>query len=96
MEVSSTMTMFNKCRHASPRLFDRIVMWLGFKVDLHEWTPYTRQYGDTLYFCRKCECGEDQVQSAGPMGDGKWRNVNLPFRYQWERDQFDAAKVLDT
>lgn len=90
------MTKVKKCRHASPRLLDRLVMWLGYSPDLHNWNLYRRQNGYTIYYCRKCECGADEVKNAGPMGDGKWRDINSPFRQKWEKDSFDKAEILDT
>jgi hypothetical protein len=96
IEVSSAMTKIDKCRHASPRLLDRLVMWLGFNRELHVWQLYRRQNGNILYYCRRCDCGADQVQNAGPSGDGKWRDVDSPFRQRWEREHFDAAEILDT
>ena len=86
----------DKCRHASPLLLDRLVMWLARSHDLHNWKPYRRQYGHTLYYCRKCECGADQVKNAGPMGDGKWRDVDSPFRQEWEKQLFNRTEILDT
>ena len=96
IEVSSAMKKPDKCHHTSPRLLDRLVMWLGFSRDLHRWKPYRRQNGHILYYCRKCECGAEQVQNAGPSGDGKWRDINSPFRQKWEREHFDAADIYDT
>ena len=85
-----------KCRHISPRLLDRLKVWLGFSSELHSWLPYRRQNRRFLWFCRKCECGAHQVQRAGIMGDCKWHDVDLPFTFQWEREEFDAAEILDT
>jgi hypothetical protein len=71
-------------------------MWLGFNRELHAWQPYRRLNGDLLYYCRRCECGVDQVKSAGPSGDGKWRDVDVLFSQGWERHHFDTAEILDT
>ena len=82
----------HKCRNASPHLLDRLVMWFGFDVDLHCWHEHKKIYGHTIYYCRTCECGADQIQSNGPMGDGKWRDVSAPWKWDWEREQFKNAQ----
>jgi hypothetical protein len=89
-----TNTKRKQCRHASPRLLDRLVTRFGFPQELHAWEPYKKRNGITLYYCRRCECGAEQVRNAGPMGDGKWRDVDSPFRLQWEKDHFDEAEIL--
>lgn len=89
------MTKPTQCRQASPRLLDRLVLWLVGAPDLHAWQPYKRQNRYTIYYCRKCECGANEVKNAGPMGDGKWRDVDSPFRQPWEKDDFDKAESLD-
>ena len=89
------MTKIKKCRHISPSWIDRFVMWFGGKPDLHNWNFYRKQNEHAIYYCRKCECGANEVQNAGPMGDGKWRDVNSPFRQQWEKDMFDTAETLN-
>lgn len=81
-----------KCRHGSPRLLDRLAMWLGFKNDLHCWKEQQKIYGQTIYYCRTCECGAEQVKSAGPTGDGKWRDVSDSWLWKWEKEQFEKAK----
>lgn len=91
------MTKIKKCHHASPRLLDRLVMWLGFNIDLHNWKLYQRQNKHIIYYCRQCECGKDQIKNAGPMGDGKWQDVEtLIFRWDWEKDSFNGADICDT
>ncbi len=90
------MNKVKKCRNASPCLFDRFVMRMGFNKDLHNWRPYRRESKHTIYYCRKCECGADQVQNNGPLGDKQWQDVSVPFRWDWERREFDAAKILYT
>lgn len=78
-----------EARVGSNALLDRVLR----RVHLHTWTPY-RRYNDaacTIFFGRRCGCGADEVQNAGPMGDRKWRGVSEPWRHQFERDDFDAA-----
>jgi len=90
------MTKLSKCHHASPRLLDRLVMWFGGTLVLHNWGLYQKQNGNIIYYCRKCECGANEVQNAGPMGNGKWQEISEPFGCSWEKDSFNKAKLLDT
>ena len=90
------MTKVKKCRNTSPRLFDRFVMWLGFDKDLHNWKLYRRESKYTIYYCRKCECGVDQVKNNGSIGNKQWQDISVPFRWDWERREFEAANIIDT
>lgn len=88
------MNKVKKCRHTSPSLLDRLIIWFGGMPVLHDWMLYRRQNGHTIYYCRKCECGANEIQNAGPMGDGKWQDINKPFKSKWERDSFNKAEIL--
>ncbi len=66
-------------------------MRLGFDVELHDWKPYRKQRKYTIYSCRKCECGLEEVKHNGPMGDDRWWDIKIPFRYDWEQQWFDEA-----
>ena len=88
------MTKPKTCRYTSSRLFNRIAIWLGFSVELHNWKPYRRQNKNLTYHCRRCECGADEVQNAGPLGDDEWQDVSAPFRWDWEKVSFDESKEV--
>jgi len=90
------MTKVKKCRNASPRLLDRIIMWFGINIELHNWQMYRKRNKYIIYYCRKCDCGADEVRNAGPSGDNKWRDIAEPFRWSWEKTSFDKANILDT
>lgn len=90
------MIKVKKCRHASPSPFDRVVKYLEFNIELHNWVTYKKRNKHIVYYCRKCECGADQVCNAGPMGDGKWHDIIEPFKYTWERISFDSAIIHKT
>ena len=81
---------------ACRRLLDRFVMWLGHKPK-RRWLEYQKKHDGIIFFCRECmDTGARQVRSAGPMGDGQWKDESEAFRHDWERDWFDQAERIDT
>jgi len=76
----------------SERRVDRLVMRL-FR-HRHRWQEYRLigNSGRTIFYCRKCPCGVDQVQNAGPMGDGSWQDRSQPLTHNFEREWLDGAK----
>lgn len=81
---------------AKRSVFYRVVMWLKGKEDGHAWVQYKKQTRGLIYYCRSCECGADQVKSNGALGDGKWRDISSPWRWDWELKDFNNAKIIDT
>lgn len=76
-------------------LYDRIIAHLfGHR---HRWRNYKMigNEGYTYFYCRECECGADQMQNAGPMGDGKWKDKSIPSRFSWERDWIANARRVE-
>ena len=85
----------NKPCQDNPTRLARILMWAGFDRGAHQWREYRKLYRHTVYYCRVCSrCGAEQVQSAGPRGDGKWHDVSAPWGQQWEKEQFENAEVI--
>lgn len=84
--------MTKKCRNNRPTFVNKFMRWIGSDIDLHQWTYYRKQNEKIIYFCRRCDCGIDQVQKAGPIGDMSWQDTSQPFRWSWERRKFDEAK----
>jgi hypothetical protein len=75
---------------------ERIVMRLfGHR---HKWQPYKLigNKGSTLFYCRHCDCGEDQIHNAGPAGNGKWQDRSKPLRNEFEREWLADAKPYNT
>lgn len=71
---------------ASEHRLDRLVVRL-FR-HRHQWHEYRLigNKGRTVFYCRKCQCGADQIQNAGPMGDGRWQNRSQPLAHEFERE----------
>lgn len=59
----------------------------------HKWQDYVLigNKDRTVFYCRKCECGLDQIQKAGPMGDGQWDDRSKPLTHEWEQEWVDNA-----
>lgn len=76
------------------RCLDGIKKLFGHR---HAWVHY--QLRSTLsnltYFCRKCTCGAEQIQNAGPTGDSKWHDRVLPVAQRWERDDIGSATLVE-
>ena len=81
---------------AKRSVFYRFVMWLKGKEDGHAWVQYRKKTRGLIYYCRKCECGAEQVKSSGALGDGKWRDISAPWRWDWELEDFNNSKIIDT
>lgn len=61
---------------------------------LHEWQHYTRRSRVKVYYLRKCDgCGAEQIQHAGPWGDGKWHPLSEGFRHSWEVKDFMQSAI---
>lgn len=63
-----------------------------------DWREYKMigNSGRTIFYCRECECGADQIKNAGPMGNKEWQDKSIPARYSWEQEWIDGAVRLDT
>ena len=73
---------------------ERIVRWLfGHR---HKWQPYRMagNNGKTIFYCRECRCGAQQIQNAGPMGNGGWQDRSVLLTHAWEQDWLDSATRL--
>lgn len=60
----------------------------------HRWTPRTLigNKGRTIFYTRHCTCGAEQIQLAGPMGDGKWVDRKThKCAHKFEQEWLDEA-----
>lgn len=76
-------------------MFDRIVKWRCGRGD-HRFFYYKLESPKFIFYCRQCSfCGRKEVQSAGPMGDGKWKSFDDFPRHKFERDELLKATRKD-
>ena len=62
----------------------------------HKWKEYKRlnQERHMYFYCRECECGANEIQNVGPMGDDQWHDISIPFKNEWEQEWLDnSARV---
>lgn len=61
----------------------------------HQWSNYRRATDRYVYFLRKCDsCGVRQRQKNGNLGDGSWCDIDAPFRWDWEREEFENSVLV--
>jgi hypothetical protein len=60
----------------------------------HKWEEETwlNEEHHMCWFLRRCKCGAIEMLSAGGTGDKKWHPFTGGFRFDWEKDWFNAAE----
>lgn len=66
--------------------------WFKIHRHKHTWQYVARFSQQRIYYLRRCECSQEQIQSAGPIGDSQWRDLRTKvWRNQWEWEDFQSA-----
>lgn len=80
------------CRVKNPNVFDRFLRFLfGVAPTRHAWIYSAHESRRFVYYVRQCDCGAEEIQNAGPMGDKQWRPLADGFRNEWECADFASS-----
>lgn len=62
-------------------------------IHIHIWKKYTitSKCKKTIFYCRECKCGIQQIQQNGPMGNRSWRDATSKWTFTWEQERFNTG-----
>lgn len=67
--------------------------WFRIHRHNHTWLHLEKTSAQRTYYLRRCECGQEQIKSAGPFGDGQWKDIRTHiWNNQWEWEDFQTAE----
>lgn len=84
----------DRCSANPPTFAARMLGRLGIQRDPHRWRYYRKRYKHTVFTCRECACGLQQVQCDGPMGDRSWIDQDQVTQ-SWTRRWLSKATRID-
>jgi len=59
----------------------------------HQWQEYKRATNKYYYRIRKCKrCGVEQRK--GNLASASWKDINAPFRWDWEKEEFEKSVIV--
>lgn len=65
-------------------------------VFMHLWSYQWLAHKQTFFHERKCRvCGKTEVQQCGMLGNGSWRDITKEWKWQWEKESYEAAKPAE-